>query len=132
MSKVTQDQVIEVARSGLGVPYVWGGNTRKGWDCSGFVLYCLRTSGAVPKEFPDTNADGIYKWAVKNGKRISVEEAFNMGCALIYRVSRIGSMEHVGFATRGGVVEARGKKYGTVERDNPGTFTHATTIPGVI
>lgn len=127
---ISQEEIITHARAGLGTPYVWGGNDEKGWDCSGFVLDVLRDTGAVPKDFPDTNAEGIWQWAKKNGPQCTLEQAFASACSLIFRWSG-GKMVHVAFASRGDVVEARGKAYGTVERDNPGTFTHAARIPGV-
>ncbi len=37
--------VIETAESFLGTPYVWGGTTPKGFDCSGFVQYVLGKNG---------------------------------------------------------------------------------------
>lgn len=37
--------VIEEARKYLGVPYVWGGTTPDGFDCSGLVQYVYRTLG---------------------------------------------------------------------------------------
>jgi cell wall-associated NlpC family hydrolase len=37
-------QVIAYAKQFLGVPYVWGGSTPRGFDCSGFVQYVYRNS----------------------------------------------------------------------------------------
>lgn len=37
--------VIETARRFLGVPYLWGGTTCQGVDCSGFVQLCFRMAG---------------------------------------------------------------------------------------
>ena len=36
------EQVIEFAKSLLGTRYVWGGASRAGFDCSGFVTYVMR------------------------------------------------------------------------------------------
>lgn len=38
-------QVLQAANSGLGVPYVWGGTTTAGWDCSGYVTWVGRQLG---------------------------------------------------------------------------------------
>ncbi len=39
------DKLISRARSLQGVPYLWGGTTRNGFDCSGFVQYVFKASG---------------------------------------------------------------------------------------
>lgn len=37
--------IVSVAKNYLGVPYVWGGTTPSGFDCSGFVQYVFRQCG---------------------------------------------------------------------------------------
>ncbi len=38
-------QVVSIAMSYLGVPYVWGGSTPSGFDCSGLVMYAFAQLG---------------------------------------------------------------------------------------
>lgn len=37
--------VVSAAYDGIGSPYVWGGNTPSGWDCSGFVKWAYAKQG---------------------------------------------------------------------------------------
>lgn len=39
------NKVIEVAKSLIGVPYVFGGNSPSGFDCSGFISYVYNEAG---------------------------------------------------------------------------------------
>jgi len=44
------DKLIDFAKSFVGTPYVYGGSTPKGFDCSGFVYYVFRNFGfALPR-----------------------------------------------------------------------------------
>ncbi len=40
-----RNAIIKDAKSYLGVKYVWGGTTPKGWDCSGFTQYVYGKNG---------------------------------------------------------------------------------------
>ena len=62
MSKTAKAAVAE-ARKYLGVPYVWGGTSPKGFDCSGLVQYCYQKVGV---SLPRTTYDQINR-----GKRVS-------------------------------------------------------------
>lgn len=51
------NKILNSAYSYLGVPYVWGGTSPNGFDCSGFVNYVFRKNGtALPR-----TAHDIYK-----------------------------------------------------------------------
>ena len=40
-----KNQIVEVSKKYIGVPYLWGGETPKGFDCSGFTKYVFRAVG---------------------------------------------------------------------------------------
>ncbi|MCM3763947.1 LysM peptidoglycan-binding domain-containing protein [Neobacillus niacini] len=50
-------KTIEVAKSLMGIPYVWGGSTLSGFDCSGFIYYVANQSG---KKIGRYSAAGYY------------------------------------------------------------------------
>ena len=56
-SEAAQRLLNEAARY-LGTPYVWGGYSPSGFDCSGFVSYCLTNSGV--RNTGRLTAQGLY------------------------------------------------------------------------
>ncbi|MGG3448820.1 NlpC/P60 family protein [Domibacillus aminovorans] len=62
--KAASSNLVSVAKKYTGVPYVWGGNTPKGFDCSGFLKYVFNEGAET--NIPRTVAD-IYN----NGKKVS-------------------------------------------------------------
>lgn len=45
--KASQESIISAAEKFLGVPYLWGGNTTKGTDCSGLARCAYMSSGIL-------------------------------------------------------------------------------------
>ncbi|AQQ53462.1 C40 family peptidase [Planococcus lenghuensis] len=54
--------VASIAKQYAGVPYVWGGSSPAGFDCSGFIYYTLNKAG---HDIGRTNAQGYYNMADK-------------------------------------------------------------------
>lgn len=46
-----KEKMVQIAHQNLGVPYVWGGTTQAGWDCSGMVgfVYSQATGKSLPR-----------------------------------------------------------------------------------
>lgn len=61
-SNSQHDTVVNFALQYLGVPYVWGGSTPKGFDCSGLVQYSYKNALGVslPRVSKDQGAQGRY------------------------------------------------------------------------
>ena len=81
-------------------PYVWGGNTPAGWDCSGFVEYVLKRFGLGMAGRP--TAASFQGWATPSGPV--------PGGLAFYGTPA----HHIGFVVNGNtLLSALGRNYGT-------------------
>ena len=53
------NEVVSYAKRFIGVPYVWGGTTPSGFDCSGFVQYVYANNKSYKIKLPRTTYDQI-------------------------------------------------------------------------
>lgn len=84
-----QSQIVEYAKSFLGCPYVYGGTSPSGFDCSGFVQYVYRHFGYSISRSSKTQ--------VNDGVGIYDENDLEPGDILIFKAYDDGStIGHVG------------------------------------
>jgi cell wall-associated NlpC family hydrolase len=99
----SSSSIVNYARQFIGkVPYVWGGTTPAGWDCSGFTSYVYHHFG-IPA--PRTS-QAQQLWARPSADRAG---------ALAFFYGRNGAAEHVGLSMGNGkMINAYGTGYGTI------------------
>lgn len=87
VKKTENSSLKKVAESYLGVRYRYGGTTKKGIDCSGFIWRVFQ--GVGHKEFQRTSSSELYKM----GKKVS-RSALQLGDLCFFGPGR--SVNHVG------------------------------------
>ena len=88
--------MLKVARRQLGVPYVYGGASRGGFDCSGLTLYVYRSLG---RSLPHGATD-----QARRGKHVSLRH-LQVGDLVFYGSSSY--YHHVAiYAGRGRIIHA--------------------------
>ena len=100
--KVLGHRITNSARSMLNVPYVWGGTTPRGFDCSGLVQYIYRNEGV---KLPRTAAQQYN--AIRKIKR----EYAAKGDLIFFHMRRRGRyIDHVGiYIGNGQFIHAPGR-----------------------
>lgn len=106
----TAAQLIEYARGFLGVPYVYGGSSPSGFDCSGFTMYVYAHFGVT---LPRVSAD-----QGRAGTQISLSELAPGDLVAWDNSSRNVGADHVAIYVGGGNVIAA-PYTGAVVREEP-------------
>lgn len=101
---VTEDkaaQALEVARSHIDDPYLWGGNGPDSFDCSGLVVHAYQSTYERNKLFMfdeyvvhDVTADALYRYNVR-----LVESDHVIPGDLVFISSSYDSVTHVGLVS---------------------------------
>lgn len=105
------NNVISEARSYLGTPYKWGGNTRKGIDCSGLLVKSFESAGI---RIPRTTGEQI-----ELGKKISLNKSLKGDLVFFAFGKSKRKVTHVGVISK-------------VKSINNKNFIHASSSKGVI
>ena len=108
------EQLINLAKKYLNAPYLWGGKTPLGIDCSGFTQQVFKVAGYQLKR--DSSEQ------VLQGNTISLDDA--LPSDLAFFTNQDGKMNHVGIVLKDGEVIHASGKVRIDQIDQKGIFSH--------
>lgn len=110
MSSVSATSIVSTAKTFLGTPYVSGGTSKEGTDCSGLVYACFASAGL---KLPRTSRD-----MSEFGTPVENKSDIRMGDLVFFDSNNAGKINHVGMVTVVAATDAN--------------FIHASSSKGVI
>lgn len=96
-SSSTRQTIVANAKKLLGTPYLWGGSTPDGFDCSGFVQYVMKQSGiTLPRTTLEqvTVGTAISKSALQPGDLVFLQNTYRTGVSHVGIYIGDGKMIH--------------------------------------
>lgn len=108
-------QIIANAKKHLGTPYVWGGTTPKGFDCSGLVQYVFNQSGInLPRTTTEQVQVGTYvsKSNLQPGDLVFLQNTYRQGVSHVGIYIGDGQMIHAS-SSKGVVISNLSSSYYT-------------------
>ncbi|MGM8215938.1 LysM peptidoglycan-binding domain-containing protein [Bacillaceae bacterium W0354] len=88
---IVKHRLVSDLNSYTGVPYVWGGTSPSGFDCSGFVYFMFNKHGV---DMTRSTSSALYNM----GTKVSRSD-LQPGDLVYFAVNRSGTISHVGFYT---------------------------------
>ena len=113
--KADEGRLLRVVQDYVGIPYKWGGTTRKGMDCSALARAVMREAFGV--ELPRTSGQ-MYRL----GSAVSRRQSLRPGDLVFFRISYSGpGVSHVGvYVGDGRFAHASSSRGGVIDRlDQP-------------
>jgi hypothetical protein len=113
LPSLSREAMMQVARSYLGIPYLWGGKTSKGLDCSGFVQLLHKLFGVALRR------DAWMQF--EDARHISYNPFDGAPGDLVFFSENRQRITHVGFCLGDGeVIHARGLvRINSLRMDDP-------------
>lgn len=109
------DRIIATAKKYIGVPYLWGGESPSGFDCSGFVQYVFKAHGISLNRTCETQ--------YKHGKYVS-KSNLKPGDLVFFQNTYKAGISHVGiYIGDGKFIHASSSKGVTISNLSSGYYT---------
>ncbi len=94
---VSKSDIVAEAKKYIGTPYVWGGTTTKGFDCSGYTQYVMKRCGiTIPRTTTEQYKVGTYvaKSNLQPGDLVFLQNTYREGISHVGIYIGDGKMIH--------------------------------------